>query len=57
MQIALKTKDEIQKALETLGYEVSDNLQLSPFSVNRILVLVKGYYFGIYDLNTHTFVD
>ena len=51
-----KVKQEIQKAVEALGYK-NFKLEVAPVSYHRLVVFVNDIRIGIYDLDKHTFVD
>lgn len=51
-------KQEITKALKNLGYKKAEELLIiTEIDGTRVIVLVNGKRFGIYDLIRHTFVD
>jgi hypothetical protein len=51
-----KVKQEIQKAVEALGYK-NFKLEIATASYHRLIVWVDDVRVGIYDLDKHTFVD
>lgn len=51
-----KIKQEIQKAVEALGYK-NFKLEIATLSYHRLVVFVNDVRIGIYDMDKHTFVD
>lgn len=50
-----KVKQEIQRAVEALGYK--GKVKIATVSYHRLVVFVNDVRLGIYDLDKHTFVD